>query len=422
MKKKFHTLSSIILYYIFCFLINASYEEDKNYIKKEITINEQRPFISDNDTKFLISLSSPIIFIPENVNDNKSFLYTTIFNDTFNFSIRSKSFSFLLNNKKNVKQLFYYGSSNSNINNYGFYGLARDKNRTTLNGIKTFLEQLLNSKLISKDIIYIEPYYNNNTTKKKSNILIGIFPESLAKNRSKLPFCDLKKKNNSINYYDCNIGSFLIEYNDNNNKKDTYLYKKDKDLKNTIIARFEEGSMGPIFFPQTLFKVFQEYFKNHNCSCNEYARQIECDLSKTKNMTISLIINNFKFILNPEYIWKKEGQLNKLNIEFNRVDEIIVLTSGFTGYYHRIYDNVNYKIYFSDDNNKIISLNKEGKSYDLIFWIIFLSASFLVLVIAIIVIIYCTQNWKQKIADKITSISFQKQRDEEEDGDGELLE
>ena len=416
MKNKFHTISSIILYYIFCFLINSSYEEDKKFIKKEITINDEKnPLVSDGNTKFLISLSSPIIFTKENDNDNKFLLYKTIFNNTFNFSIKNKSFSFLNNNNKNIEKKFFYGSFNSSLYKYGIYGLARDKVGIDLNGNKTFLQQLLKSELILKDIIYIEPYYEKNAIKKESNILIGKFPEFLASNRSKLPFCDLNKK--YVNYYDCNITHFLIEYEDNNKKKDKYLYKNDKKLDNTIIARFEEGSMGPIYFPKSLLKGFQDYFKNYSCNFNE--NKIQCDLSKTENMTMSLIINNFKFILNPDYIWKEDGTLN---IEFNRDDNVAILTSGFTGYYHRIYDNINYKIYFSDNNGKIISLNKAKTSNDFIFWISFLSASILVLVIAIIVIIYCTQNWKQKIAEKITTISFQKQRDEEEDGDGDLLE
>ena len=409
MKTKFHIIHSIIFYYIFFFLINTSYEKDDNYIEQQINIKDEKfPFISDGNKNFLISLSIPIIFIPENNIFENKYSYTTIFNDTFEFYINKKQF---LLNEKMTKEYDYGSIINSNKYDYGFLGLARDtKGFGDLEKKTALLPQLLNDKIISKEIIYIEPYYkNNNIVSQSPKMVIGKFPKSLAQKRSELPFCTLKKK---TSFFDCNLDGVLIE---NKNNK-IYLYERNTSSENNFIVRFEEGSIQPIYIPKSLFKEFQNYFKNYSsCNCNENDYEIKCDSSVKDNITFSLVINNYKFILNPQYFWND----NIINIKFNRDDNVIILTSGFTGYYHRVYDNYNNKIYFFNENNKIISL-KKTKSNDLIYWLSLLSASVLVLLIAIIIIICATSKRKKTIEENI-KISFQKQRDEEEDNDNDLL-
>ena len=183
-----------------------------------------------------------------------------------------------------------------------------------------------------------------------------------------------------------------------------------KKKNNFIIAVFEERSIQPIYLPKSLYKKFKDYFNNKNCSCDE--KKIVCDTSIKESINISLVINNYKFILNPEYVWNN-GQLNFV---FNRKDNIVILSSGFTGYYHRIYDNYNQKIYFSDENGNIISLRNK-KNNDIIYWAIYLSASGLILIISIIIIIIGIKKWKRNLEEEVNSISFQKQRDEDNENE-----
>ena len=172
MKKNFHIISSSIIFYLLYFLINLSYEKEIKYIKEEIYIDEDKnPYIKilngGSTYKFLISLSSPILFTYKNdnnnINDNNKnpYLYTSIYNETFSYLI--KEGMFLLNHKFNYGYLI--NESNSNLpHNYGLLGLGRGKlgvNKDFDNSNR-FLQQLLNKNLISKEIIYIFPYYKNN--------------------------------------------------------------------------------------------------------------------------------------------------------------------------------------------------------------------------------------------------------------------
>ena len=414
MKKNFHIISSSIIFYLLYFLISLSYEKEIKYIKEEIYIDEDKnPYIKilngGSTSKFLISLSSPILFTfkndNNNINDNNEnpYLYTSIYNEAFSYLI--KEGMFLLNHKFNYGYLI--NESNSNLpSNYGLLGLGRGKlgvNKDFDNSNR-FLQQLLNKNLISKEIIYIGPYYKNNILLDKSNILIGKIDDSLVKKKYELPYCILY--NNSDNYYDCKISNFTIEDKNKNNITSIYHEKKN----NFIIAIFEERSIQPIYLPKSLYKKFKDYFNNKNCSCDE--KKIVCDTSIKESINISLVINNYKFILNPEYVWNN-GQLNFV---FNRKDNIVILSSGFTGYYHRIYDNYNQKIFFSDENGNIISLRNK-KNNDIIYWAIYLSASGLILIISIIIIIIGIKKWKRNLEEEVNSISFQKQRDEDNENE-----
>ena len=199
MKKNFHIISSSIIFYLLYFLINLSYEKEIKYIKEEIYIDEDKnPYIKilngGSISKFLISLSSPILFTYKNdnnninninnINDNNEnpYIYTSIYNEAFSYLI--KEGIFLLNHKFNYGYLI--NESNSNLpSNYGLLGLGRGKlgvNKDFDNSNR-FLQQLLNKNLISKEIIYIGPYYKNNILLEKSNILIGKIDDLIDKKK-----------------------------------------------------------------------------------------------------------------------------------------------------------------------------------------------------------------------------------------------
>ena len=288
-----------------------------------------------------------------------------------------------------------------------------------------YLFQLYNKKLIAnRKIIYIKPYFGNGKLLESSELSIGKFPDQFVKNKTDLPSCRFRRTFSS--FYTCEISDIILK-----NKKSNKEFKMEKlDLK----AIFEEGTISKMNLPTILFDNFYEYFKEQkNCSVFNDTRTIKCSESSEKNnIAISIVMNNYEFMINNEdALWDRESSLN---IEFNMEPEveivdgkekkrnIAILTSAFSGNYHRIYDNFMERIYFSgvDGNIKFPNKPNEAKMY----WLIYLIITGALLIIGLIVIIIVWTTTKKNIVEEVTAISFGKKReeeDEEDDDGGQIL-
>jgi hypothetical protein len=378
----------------------------------------------NKELKLIISLSSPLIILKEDNNNrgnSSEYLHLsnvyTLFNydktNTTNFSIQTSNDIFQFNS---YEENFTYGlmidqkelKENFNLNEFGLYGLAREQQIESeeLRHL-SHLNQLCEKDLIfHRKIIYIKPYYKNGTLLKDSAISIGKFPDEFVKNKTKLPSCRFRK--NHPKYYTCEITDIILK-NKNSEEK---IQMKNLNIK----ARFEEGKFSKINLPSRLFKNFSEFFEGQNCTIDNNSKTIYCDEKSEKyNIIFSLIMNQYEFVINnTNALWDKESFLN---MEFNmQENNTAILTSGFSGNYHRIYDNFNERIYFSDvDGN--IKFPKKIKSNAKMYWVIYLIISGALLVIGLVVIIIVWTTTKKSIEQEVTSISFQQKRNEEDDDD-----
>ena len=433
MKKIFLSINPIATLYIFSIIFISNCKINKKFINhtikfyNDVNNNEAIPYITmkkgGKELKFIISLSSPLIILKEdnsNSGHNSEYLNLsnvyTLFNydktNTANFSIQTSNDNF---NFDSYDENFTYGQiidpkeskENFNLKEFGLYGLAREQQ---IKDEKLYhlshLNQLYKKNLIShRKIIYIKPYYKNGTLLEESAISIGKFPDEFVKNKTKLPSCRFKK--NFPNYYACEITDIILK---NKNSEEKF------QMNNlNIKARFEEGKFSKINLPSRLFKDFSKFFEGQNCTIDNNSKTIYCDEKSEKyNIIFSIVMNKFEFVIkNNKTLWDKNGFLN---MEFNmRENNTAILTSGFSGNYHRIYDNFNERIYFSDEDGNIKFPHKKNKKK--IYWIIYLIISGAILVIGLIVIIIVWTTTKKNIEQEVTSISFQRKRDEEEDDD-----
>ena len=434
MKKIFPSINPIATLYIFSIIFISNCKTNKKFINHTINFyndannNETIPYITmrkgNKELKLIISLSSPLIILKEDNNNrgnsseylNLSNVYT-LFNydktNTTNFSIQMSNDIFHFNS---YDENFTYGlmidqkelKENFNLNEFGLYGLAREQQIESeeLRHL-SHLNQLYEKDLIfHRKIIYIKPYYKNGTLLKDSAISIGKFPDEFVKNKTKLPSCRFRK--NHPKYYTCEITDIILK-NKNSEEK---IQMKNLNIK----ARFEEGKFSKINLPSRLFKNFSEFFEGQNCTIDNNNKAIYCDEKSEKyNIIFSLIMNQFEFVINNNNtLWDKESFLN---MEFNmQENNTAILTSGFSGNYHRIYDNFNERIYFSDVDGNIKSPPKI-KSKAKMYWVIYLIISGALLVIGLVVIIIVWTTTKKSIEQEVTSISFQQKRNEEDDDD-----
>ena len=433
MKKIFPSINPIATLYIFSIIFISNCKTNKKFINhtikfyNDVNNNEIIPYITmkkgDKELKFIISLSSPLIILKEdnsNSGDNSEYLNLsnvyTLFNydktNTANFSIQTSNDIFHFDS---YDENFTYGqmitpkelNENFNLDEFGLYGLSREQ-QIEIEKLYhlSHLNQLYEKNLIShRKIIYIKPYYKNGVLLEDSAISIGKFPDEFVKNKTKLPSCRFRR--NHPNYYTCEITDIILK---NKNTEEKF------QMENlNIKARFEEGKISKINLPSRLFKNFSQFFKEQNCTIYNDSKTIYCDEKSEKyNIIFSIVMNQFEFVINNNNtLWDKESFLN---MEFNmQENNIAILTSGFSGNYHRIYDNFNQRIYFSDEDGNIKFPHKinEAKMY----WVIYLIISGALLVIGLVVIIIVWTTTKKNILQEVTSISFQQKRVEEVDDD-----
>jgi len=402
MKKYSQSYFFFFLFNLFFILVDLS---NANSIEKDIIIEGNNPFVkmkigNQNDKKFLISFSSPLIITFQK---DKSSSFVPISSESLNYNFKSKNLKLkmgkdnctLSDNIRNISfNISSLEESISHVNemkdmkNYdGILGL--NKSEIVIFHNETFLKQLIAKNFISKKIIHIAPYYNfDGKLNNKSRIKIGEFPnEFIKENMHEIP---LNSKNGS---FECKISDIFIE--DNLNKTND---------NRTYIARIEEGLLEPISFPQSLFKTFEKHFGQRNCTIKNY--NIHCS-NKTdilKKINIKFKINKSLFKLGS--IWK-DGNLNINFIE----GESIILTSEFTGNYDRVYDEEENKIFFSDFGGY-----KPKISAGYLIIVLISIGSFFIIAFIVIIIVVCINLARGKnLKNKVNSISFSNQEDVEEE-------
>ena len=403
MKEYSQSYFFFFLFNLFFILVDLSYA---NSIEKDITIEGNNPFvkmkIGNHDKKFLISFSSPLIitfpkekgssFVPISSKSIKYIFKSKELNlkmgkDNFTLSDNIKDISF---NISSLEGSIPFENEMKDMKDYdGILGL--NKSEIDIFQHETFLKQLIAKKYISKKIIYIAPYYNlEGKLNDKSRIKIGEFPKEFKKEiMHEIP---LNSKNGGFEF---NISDLFIE--DNLNKT---------NVNRTFIARIEEGLLEPISFPNSLFKTFENHFRQRNCTINK--NNIHCS-----NKTDILKKTNIKFKINKSLyqlgsIWK-DGNLNIKFIE----GESIILTSEFTGNYDRVYDEEENKIFFSDFGGY-----KPKISAGYLIIVLISIGSFFIIAFIVIIIVVCINLARGKnLKNKVNSISFSNQ----EDGEEELL-
>ena len=341
---KFYYL--FILFYLFSFLFLTSYQEEQKYIEHEINIEDNNPCISltiggQENKNFYISLFMPLIITFEKDGGDFSEYRYDPNEGEFKSKNITKRVPFF--NGKDIG--FTIGEENLIINNNnqsisigttkeinppqkiaGVYGLIRGfEGVEDLDTNYVYLNQLKNLNLISKKIFYIAPYYKNNELLQKSKIMIGKIPTEFDKKLKELPFCSFNESK-SKNYYDCIISSITFEDTSNNDKD-----KKAYNIQKKIIGRFEEGNIQETHLPISFLEDFKKYFvEEKNCSFEN--NEINCSNQKDvlKNVNVSLIINNYKFILNNKSTWNSNGALF---FKFTQDENMALLMSSFLGNY-----------------------------------------------------------------------------------------
>jgi hypothetical protein len=433
--------------YILCLLFNlsnGSNGEDK-FIEKEITLsNSAQITLSIGNQKnkpFFISLFSPFIitFPAESGNNNRynktsgKYISKNIKSKIigpsskvvyFNFDIGKEIIKLNENVNDTVFDIGVIEGDNIQAPNYiaGIVGLIRGvENIDNFTSDYLFLEQLVNKKMISKKIVYISNYYKKNALLDKAKLMIGKFPEKVdEKNITKkdLPFCPFDNKN-STNFYDCQISGFYIDDKSGNKSNSTYIQINSSYH---IIGRFEEGDLKESYFPIKLFEDFKKILVDQK-GCIDKEFKIICNNSElVKNLTISLVINNYKFILNPITTWGEDGTLMLI---FNRDDDLGIIMSKLLGNFHRIYDSEDNKTYFIPVDNNIIKITKEKeneKPRNTIIIISIVGGIILILVILIIISYAVLRKNKSELDIDVNKISFQDENKHEENDDNLLLE
>jgi hypothetical protein len=374
-----------------------------NIIEKDIIIEGKNPFVkmkigNQQDKKLLISFSSPSIITFPKVKDssfvarNKSIKYKFKSND---LNLKMKKGNFTLNNKiTNISINFSSIDETSTLIKEmngldGILGLYQKE--LDIFNKETFLGQLIAKNYISNKIIYISPYYNSTGgLNNNSKIKIGEFPKEF--NKEDMHAIPLIENKDSLGY-DCNISDLSIEDK----------FNKTKDNK-TYIARIEEGQLEPISIPKSLLPLFKEHFSRRNCTIGN--DKVNCpNLTVINNTNIKFKINGLEFQLGSIL---KDGKLNLKFID----DNIIVLTSEFTGNYHRIYDGKENKIFFSDFRG----YSEKKKNNDVLIIVLIAGGALLLISIIVISIVVCVQRAKGKnLSKKVTSISFTADKNEEDD-------
>ena len=433
---------NILTLLIVSFLINNSYEEEEKFIEQKIFIENQNPFINitigdQKNKKFLISLLSPfIITYPNEGKDfrynktSKSFKNKTINSNVIisgkstNISIGEENFIF---NNTNVINLDFGISTQSEStidSSAGVYGLMRDVNGfKNLNENHTFLNQLLNKKLISKKIFSIGAYYNQKgELLNESNLILGKFPEQY-KDDKKLFSCPLINDSNSNNFFDCKISSISFENitNNQNDDDDDGINEIESNETMKIIGRFAEEGIKPIILPSWIFEKFKEYFIDQK-KCKFYLNIIDCkgNPDVIKNINISIIINNYKFTFNSKSVWNN-GILNFICDNSN--GSTIILSGAFLGNFYRIYDVDNKKIYFSDINNLISRYIRYyyDEKRETIIWVIIICSSAILLTICIVIVLLLSKGRGKDLEENVKKVSFRDTKNEEDKDEDNLL-
>lgn len=391
-----------ILFNLLTILVNFNY---CLIIERDINLDGNNPFVkmkigNQTEKKLLVSFLSPYIITFSNGNSqssdpNDQITKFTYKSNVLNLIKRKVNLSLNGNESSNSLNIFEYSKSIDGMEKLeGILGLSRNGNNNLKN--ETFLEQLSNNSYISKTIIYIAPYYKDGKINNKSKIEIGEFPKEIKK--EEMHAISLEGKDG----FKCKISDVII--GDNHNKI---------NANESFSAKFEEGQIEPISFPKKLFKTFTKFF--NNCTINNNEFRIDCS-NKTDFINYTNI--NFK-ICDKEFkvgsIWDGE----KLKFKFTD-DDSIILTSEFTGYYDRVYDAEENKIYLSNFGGYEAKKNGEGNKLPII---IILSVSALVLIgIIVVIIVVCVNKAKgNDLSKKVTSISFKDDQKEEDDDDESLL-
>ena len=412
---------SFLKIYLIVLIFIFSYEAEENYIEQKIYINNQSdikniyPYInvtigSKANQRLLISLFSPIIISfsnneKEQINeteiiDNKYKIWNILNNDDEFLEFNIYKDNFKLNEKKEIN--LDYGVMNIDINKEvdGLCGLLPwSKGIENFNETNIFLNQLYAQKFISKKVIYISPYYKDDKLLKEAQLMIGKIPDEFEKNKNKMPNCSIVDSN-EFGYFDCNISGIIFEDKNKTKNENKYMLN---DIEYTI-GIFIESNIQSISLPNKIFHYFEDYFIT-NKQCLFINNKINCkDKSEVINNTnISFILNDYKFKLNSKAFWNNNGELN---IEFQRNDNIGILTSLFTGNYHRIYDFEEKKIFFEIGNNSESVKDDEEKS-DTAIWIVIIIILFVLLSVSIFLVLLLSRTKdKKNLNEKINEISF----------------
>lgn len=391
-----------ILFNLLVILVNFSY---CLIIERDINLDGNNPYVkmkigNQTEKKLLISFLSPYIITFSNGNSqssdpndqNTKFTYKS---NVLNLIKRKVNLSLNGKDSNNSISIYEYSKSIDGMEKLeGILGLYRNGNNNSK--YETFLNELSNNRYISKKIIYIAPYYKDGKINNKSKIEIGEFPKEIKK--EEMHAISLEGKDS----YECKISDVII--GDNHNKI---------NANESFSAKFEEGQIEPISFPKKLFETFKKFF--NNCTNNKDTFSIDCS-NKTdiiKNTNINFKIGDKEFKVGS--IWDGE----KLKFKFTD-DNSIILTSEFTGYYDRVYDAEENKIYLSDFGGHKAKKNGEDNKLPII--IILCVSALLLIVVIVVIIVVCVNKAKgNDLSKKVTSISFKDDQKEEDDDDESLL-
>jgi hypothetical protein len=385
---------SLFLFILFAILVNLSYSA---HIDASISFEDKNPFIKmtiGNQTeKLLVSFSSSsIITFPKDKDSTEEPNSKSLENKLDKLTLNKKNKTLTLNEK--VKFDLKFQESPSRIKEIGKLDGILGLSQREMNN-ETFLNQLKDTKKISKKIIFIDTYFENGHRKNKSKINIGELPNDINIENMHPITLNLSK-----DVYEFKIPDLFIE--DNLNKT---------DINKSYEAKIEEGQIEPISIPKTLFEKLEKYFKDFKeKNCTTKKNTIVCS-NKTDIMNktnIKFKINNYDFQF---AIWKN-GKFNLKVID----SESIILTSEFTGNYARVYDIDSNKIFFSDFGG-YVSKNKESSPLVIV---IISVAGLLLIGIIVLIIVICVQRARGKnLTNKVNTVSFT--ADKADDDDEESL-
>ena len=427
----------LFIFTIIILLINLNIidGEEQKYIEQKITLEKDNAYITvsiggQENKNFYISLFSPIILTFPELKDNNNrynktegnFTSKNISSQIIGQTTNTSFFDFVIgeeifNLSENIKDVYldvgviHKTNFTPNNNISGVFGLIRDSDGIeNLTNEYVFMNQLLKKNIISKKIFYISNYYNKSGLMNEAKLIIGKFPENFnEENKEALPSCEFDETY-SKNYYDCKISGISIKKNDLN----IMIYEE--NTKTILIGRFEEFSLQHSSLPKQLFDGFYSYFCDlEKCLNESYTINCANNLELINRINITIVINDYEFILNPKNLWEN----GKLNLIFDRDGNLTIFASELIGNYHRIYDIEEKKIYFSAVDDNIINKNdnndyhpEENKKKDddkTSIWLIIICVGFgvLILFIIILIIIICILKKKDnELNKKIKSISF----------------
>ena len=381
---------SLFLFNLFAILVNLSYSS----FGTSITFDGNNPFVTfkigNHTKKFLITFSSAsIITFPKGTNSTDDTNNISFQHKLKNLKLKKKNGTLTLPEKGHKFELKIEESS-SRIKEIGKLDGILGLSQREMNN-ETFLNQLKDTKKISKKIIFIDTYFENGHRKNKSKINIGELPNDINIENMHPITLNLSK-----DVYEFRIQDLFIE--DNLNKT---------DINKSYEAKIEEGQIEPISIPKSLFKKLQKYFKDKNCTTekNTIVCSNKTDIMNKANIKFKIDKYDFQFA-----IWKN-GKFNLKVFDDDSIDSII-LTSEFTGNYARIYDIDKNKIFFSDFGGYV---NKNKESSPLI--IVLISAGGLLLIgIIVVIIVVCVQRAKGKnLTTKVNTISFTADKNDDDD-------